>query len=133
MATQIVVPALGESITEATVSKWLKSAGEAVAMDEPLVELETDKVTLEVPAAAGGVLGAIDVAEGQTVEVGRSGLDRVRAVRRRRGPRPTKPAGRNPGPAACRGTASAGRRGPASWWMPSMLDPRESRTGRRAA
>ena len=70
MATQIVVPALGESITEATVSRWLKSAGEAVAMDEPLVELETDKVTLEVPAAAGGVLGAIDVAEGQTVEVG---------------------------------------------------------------
>ena len=70
MATQIVVPALGESVTEATVSKWLKSAGDAVAMDEPLVELETDKITLEVPAATAGVLGAIDVAEGQTVEVG---------------------------------------------------------------
>ncbi len=70
MATQIVVPALGESVTEATVSKWLKSAGDAVAIDEPLVELETDKITLEVPAAAAGVLGAIDVAEGQTVEVG---------------------------------------------------------------
>lgn len=70
MATQIVVPALGESVTEATVSKWLKSAGEAVAMDEPLVELETDKITLEVPAAAAGVLGTIEVAEGQTVEVG---------------------------------------------------------------
>ena len=70
MATQIVVPALGESVTEATVSRWLKSAGDAVAMDEPLVELETDKITLEVPAAAAGVLGAIDVAEGQTVEVG---------------------------------------------------------------
>ena len=70
MATQIVVPALGESVTEATVSKWLKSAGEAVAMDEPLVELETDKITLEVPAAAAGVLAAITVAEGQTVEVG---------------------------------------------------------------
>ena len=70
MATQIVVPALGESVIEATVSRWLKSAGDAVAMDEPLVELETDKITLEVPAAATGVLGAIDVAEGQTVEVG---------------------------------------------------------------
>ena len=70
MATQIVVPALGESVTEATVSKWLKSAGDAVAMDEPLVELETDKITLEVPAASAGVLGAIEAAEGQTVEVG---------------------------------------------------------------
>ncbi len=70
MATQIVVPALGESVTEATVSKWLKSAGDAVVMDEPLVELETDKITLEVPAASAGVLGAIEVAEGQTVEVG---------------------------------------------------------------
>ena len=70
MATQIVVPALGESVTEATVSKWLKSAGEAVAMDEPLVELETDKITLEVPAAATGVLAAIEIAEGQTVAVG---------------------------------------------------------------
>ena len=70
MATQIVVPALGESITEATVSKWLKSAGDAVVMDEPLVELETDKITLEVPAVAAGVLGTVAVAEGQTVEVG---------------------------------------------------------------
>ena len=70
MATEIVVPALGESVTEATVSKWFKSAGDAVAIDEPLVELETDKITLEVPAAAAGVLGAIEVAEGQTVEVG---------------------------------------------------------------
>ena len=70
MATEIVVPALGESVTEATVSKWLKSAGDAVVVDEPLVELETDKITLEVPAAAAGVLGAIEVAEGRTVEVG---------------------------------------------------------------
>ena len=70
MTTQIVVPALGESVTEATIAKWLKAEGEAVQMDEPLVELETDKITLEVPAAAAGVLGKIDVAEGQTVEVG---------------------------------------------------------------
>ena len=70
MTTQIVVPSLGESVTEATVAKWLKEAGQPVAMDEPLVELETDKITLEVPAAANGVLGSIDVAAGVSVEVG---------------------------------------------------------------
>ena len=70
MATQIVVPSLGESVTEATVAKWLKEAGQPVAMDEPLVELETDKITLEVPAAANGVLGSIEVAAGDSVEVG---------------------------------------------------------------
>ena len=70
MATQIVVPSLGESVTEATVVKWLKEAGQPVAMDEPLVELETDKITLEVPAAANGVLGSIEVAAGDSVEVG---------------------------------------------------------------
>jgi 2-oxoglutarate dehydrogenase E2 component (dihydrolipoamide succinyltransferase) len=56
MATEIKVPALGESITEATVAKWLKEVGDAVAVNEPLVELETDKVTLEVNAPAAGVL-----------------------------------------------------------------------------
>jgi 2-oxoglutarate dehydrogenase E2 component (dihydrolipoamide succinyltransferase) len=66
----IKVPTLGESVTEATVSKWLKQPGDAVAMDEALVELETDKVTLEVNAPAAGVLGAIAVAEGATVNVG---------------------------------------------------------------
>ncbi len=70
MATEIIVPTLGESVTEATVAKWLKSAGDAVAMDEPLVELETDKVTLEVNAAESGVLSEIIVAAGDNVEVG---------------------------------------------------------------
>jgi 2-oxoglutarate dehydrogenase E2 component (dihydrolipoamide succinyltransferase) len=70
MAIDIKVPALGESVTEATVGKWLKQPGEAVAADEPLVELETDKVAVEVPAPAAGVLGDIKVAEGETVAVG---------------------------------------------------------------
>ena len=70
MATEIRVPALGESVTEATIGQWYKTEGEAVAADEPLVELETDKVTLEVPAPAAGVLSEISVQEGDTVEVG---------------------------------------------------------------
>jgi 2-oxoglutarate dehydrogenase E2 component (dihydrolipoamide succinyltransferase) len=70
MATEIRVPTLGESITEATVGKWFKKSGDAVKADEPLVELETDKVTVEVPAPATGVLDDIKVSEGQTVSVG---------------------------------------------------------------
>ena len=70
MATDIKVPTLGESVTEATVGKWFKKAGDAVAADEPLVELETDKVTVEVPAPAAGTLAEITVKEGETVSVG---------------------------------------------------------------
>jgi 2-oxoglutarate dehydrogenase E2 component (dihydrolipoamide succinyltransferase) len=70
MAIEIKVPALGESVTEATVGKWLKQAGEAVKVDEPLVELETDKVSVEVPAPSAGVLDAILVEAGATVAVG---------------------------------------------------------------
>src|SRR3990170_2614234 len=70
MATEIRVPALGESITEATVGKWFKQAGDSVTADEPLVELETEKVTVEVPAPTSGVLSAIMVKEGDTVAVG---------------------------------------------------------------
>ena len=70
MATEITVPALGESVTEATVAKWLKNVGDAVEMDEPLVELETDKVTLEVNAKSAGVLKEITVQTGSNVEVG---------------------------------------------------------------
>ncbi|MFS2011205.1 2-oxoglutarate dehydrogenase complex dihydrolipoyllysine-residue succinyltransferase [Azospirillum sp. CT11-132] len=70
MATDIKVPTLGESVSEATVARWLKKAGEAVAMDEALVELETDKVTLEVNASAAGVLAEIVAPEGANVEVG---------------------------------------------------------------
>ena len=70
MAEKITVPTLGESVTEATVSKWLKSQGEKVIADEPLVELETDKVNVEVPSPTSGVLGNIVVKEGETVNVG---------------------------------------------------------------
>lgn len=70
MSIEIRVPTLGESVTEATVGKWFKNSGDAVNADEPLVELETDKVTVEVPAPASGVLGEILVQSGSTVEVG---------------------------------------------------------------
>ena len=70
MSNQILVPSLGESITEATVSKWLKQVGEKVNSDEPLVELETDKVNVEVPSPLSGTLSSIKVKEGDTVEVG---------------------------------------------------------------
>ena len=70
MSEKIIVPALGESVTEATVSKWLKTVGEEVNSDEPLVELETDKVNVEVPSPSDGILEKISVKEGTTVEVG---------------------------------------------------------------
>ena len=70
MSDKILVPALGESVTEATVSKWLKTEGEKVNADEPVVELETDKVNVEVPAPLSGTLEKISVKEGQTVNVG---------------------------------------------------------------
>ena len=70
MAKEIRVPALGESVTEATIAKWFKKAGEAVKADEPLVELETDKVTVEVPAPASGKLSSISAESGVTVNVG---------------------------------------------------------------
>ena len=68
--TEIRVPTLGESVTEATIGRWFKKAGEAVAVDEPLVELETDKVTIEVPAPSAGTLGEIIAKDGETVAVG---------------------------------------------------------------
>ncbi len=70
MATEIRVPTLGESVSEATIAQWFKKPGDAVSQDEPLVELETDKVTVEVPAPAAGTLESIVVKEGDTVEVG---------------------------------------------------------------
>jgi 2-oxoglutarate dehydrogenase E2 component (dihydrolipoamide succinyltransferase) len=70
MSTEIKVPTLGESVTTATVARWLKQAGDAVAVDEPLVELETDKVSVEVPAPAAGTLSEISAKEGAEVEVG---------------------------------------------------------------
>ena len=70
MATEIRVPTLGESVTEATIGKWFKKVGDAIAVDEPVVELETDKVTIEVPAPSAGVLAEITANEGDSVDVG---------------------------------------------------------------
>ena len=70
MSEKILVPVLGESITEATVSKWLKKQGDSVIADEAVVELETDKVNLEVPSPSDGVLSEINAQNGSTVEVG---------------------------------------------------------------
>ena len=70
MTNQILVPSLGESVTEATVSKWLKQVGEKVETDEPLVELETDKVNIEVPSPLSGILSSIKVKEGDSAVVG---------------------------------------------------------------
>ena len=70
MSEKILVPALGESITEATVSKWLKKVGDPVETDEAIVELETDKVNLEVPSPISGVLSEMNSKDGDTVEVG---------------------------------------------------------------
>ena len=70
MSIELIVPTLGESITEATVSKWLKKVGESFEVDEPLVEIETDKITVEVPAPSAGVLSEITVQEGKDVSIG---------------------------------------------------------------
>ncbi len=70
MSEKILVPALGESINEATVAKWLKNEGDSVTADEPIVELETDKVNLEVPSPVSGTLSEINSKDGSTVEVG---------------------------------------------------------------
>jgi 2-oxoglutarate dehydrogenase E2 component (dihydrolipoamide succinyltransferase) len=70
MSEKILVPVLGESITEATIAKWLKKEGDSVEVDEAIVELETDKVNLEVPSPVDGVLSEISSKDGETVEVG---------------------------------------------------------------
>ena len=70
MTEKILVPVLGESITEATISKWLKSKGESINADEPIVELETDKVNIEVPSPIDGTLAKINFKNGDVVEVG---------------------------------------------------------------
>ena len=70
MSTEVVVPALGESVTEATVAGWLKNTGDMVALDEPIVELETDKVTVEVNSPVAGMLDRPNFKVGETVDVG---------------------------------------------------------------
>ena len=84
MTDKIVVPTLGESVTEATVSKWLKGKGDEVSADDPIVELETDKVNVEVPAPSNGILESISVKEGETVNVG-SLLGTINATAKKNG------------------------------------------------
>ena len=98
MATEIRVPTLGKSVTEATVGQWFKQAGDAVTADEPLVELETDKVTVEVPAPASGVLSEIVVKAGDTVAVG-SVLGAIAEGDGKAKPAPVKAAAAAPQPA----------------------------------
>lgn len=99
--TEIRVPTLGESVTEATIGRWFKKAGDAVAVDEPLVELETDKVTIEVPAPSAGTLSEIVAADGTTVAVGALlGQITDGAAGARPAVAPAKPAAAAPAPAA---------------------------------
>jgi 2-oxoglutarate dehydrogenase E2 component (dihydrolipoamide succinyltransferase) len=112
--TEIRVPTLGESVTEATIGRWFKKAGEAVAVDEPLVELETDKVTIEVPAPSAGVLGEIAAKDGDTVAVGALlGMitDGAGAAKPAAPPAAAKPAA--PSPAAAPAPAPAAKAAPA--------------------
>jgi 2-oxoglutarate dehydrogenase E2 component (dihydrolipoamide succinyltransferase) len=108
MTVEIKVPAMGESVTEATVSKWFKKEGDAVTRDEPLLELETDKVTVEVPAPADGSIESISVKEGDTVQVGAilgaiaegaGGKPAVVAAKNPQAAAPPKPATPTPAPA----------------------------------
>src|ERR1700757_4820182 len=85
--TEIRVPTLGESVTEATIGRWFKKAGEAVAVDEPLVELETDKVTIEVPAPSAGVLSEIAAKDGATGPRGAGACARCQGAAGRRAAR----------------------------------------------
>ena len=110
MAGEIVIPSLGESVSEATIAKWFKKVGDAVAQDEPLLELETDKVTVEVNAPAAGKLKDIKVGEGKTVNVGTIvGTIEIGAAGAKPAPAAPKPA--IPHPAA---TPTAGAQNPPS-------------------
>ena len=116
MALEITVPVLGESVTEATVAKWLKKVGDAVALDEPLLELETDKVTLEVNATQAGTLAEIVAGEGDTVEVGAllgTLSDGAGAPAAKPGPGKAEPAPRPPAPRRLPQPRGGSRRDPA--------------------
>ena len=141
MAGEIVVPSLGESVTEATVAKWFKKIGDAVKQDEPLLELETDKVTLEVNAPASGVLKEIKIGEGKTVEVGTLlGLIEVGAAGAKSAPaasgsKPKRKAcarsisnPQNPAP-----TNNPARRRASCWRKPAFPPPRLPAPARMAA
>src|SRR4051794_24162213 len=107
--TEIRVPTLGESVTEATIGRWFKKAGDPVAVDEPLVELETDKVTIEVPAPSAGVLGEISAKDGETVAVGAllGQINEGAAGTAAKSAPPPKPAAAAPAAAAAAATVAS--------------------------
>jgi 2-oxoglutarate dehydrogenase E2 component (dihydrolipoamide succinyltransferase) len=117
MSTEIRVPTLGESVTEATIGQWFKQVGDAVSADEPIVELETDKVTIEVPAPASGVLEAIAAQPGDTVDVGALlgaiAAGAGAAVAPKAAPKAEAPAAALAAPAAAPQAAAATDRAPA--------------------
>ena len=106
MPTEIKVPTLGESVTTATVARWMKHEGDSVAADEPLVELETDKVTIEVPAPSAGVLGEITAKDGETVAVGAL-LGQIREGAAGAAAKPAAAPAKAPSPAAAPSPAVA--------------------------
>jgi 2-oxoglutarate dehydrogenase E2 component (dihydrolipoamide succinyltransferase) len=110
--TEIRVPTLGESVTEATIGRWFKKAGDAVAVDEPLVELETDKVTIEVPAPSAGTLGEIVAKDGETVAVGAL-LGQIRDGAAGAAARPAAAPAKAAAPAAPPAAAAAAKAPPA--------------------
>ncbi|MEA2841526.1 MAG: hypothetical protein QOF41_2856 [Methylobacteriaceae bacterium] len=134
MATEIRVPTLGESVTEATIGKWFKKAGDAVKADEPLVELETDKVTLEVNAPAAGVLAEITAKDGETVTPGAllgqisEGAGAAAAPAKSQAKAPVSPPATAPAqaPAASRAAAAATNGGPQSQSAPTQMPPAPS-------
>ena len=93
MATEVKVPTLGESVTEATIGEWLKKPGDAVKLDEPIASLETDKVAIEVPAPIAGVMGEYAVELGATVDVG-AVIATIESGTAQAGPEETRPRGR---------------------------------------
>ena len=131
MTIEIKVPAMGESVSEATVARWFKKEGDAVVRDEPLLELETDKVTVEVPAPASGAIESIAVKAGDTVQVGAvlGASPKARPARRRPSPRAI-PIPRHPSP---RRKPPPLRRLPPPLRRPLPGPPRRSRCRRRAA
>ena len=121
MAIEIRVPSLGESVTEATVGQWFKKPGDAVNVDEPLCELETDKVTVEVPSPASGVLGQISVAQGETVAVG-TVLGSIKEGAAAAPAPAAKPAAARPAPAPSKAAAAPA---PAKTEMPPAPSARK--------
>src|SRR5712672_2662378 len=136
LMTEIRVPTLGESVTEATIGKWFKKPGDAVAVDEPLVELETDKVTIEVPAPAAGVLSDVAAKDGDTVAVGallgqiKDGAGAAPAAKTAAPPPEQKPAPPAPAKSAAPDTAPSVRRLSAESGIDAATVPGSGKDGR---